>query len=67
MLMVFRIVFPAPFTPGVVRDLGRVVLLPPGVDRRLGDEGARRPLLGSPLACRLAVVGTLPVLFEFSL
>jgi hypothetical protein len=64
MLIVFRIVFPAPFTPGAVRNLGRAVLLPPGVDGRLDVEGARRPLFGNPPACRLAIVGTLPVLFR---
>ena len=47
MLIVFLSVFPALFTPGAVRSLGRVVLPDKGW---LGDglwdaEGARRPLL----------------------
>jgi hypothetical protein len=48
MLIVFRIVFPAPFTPGVGLNLGRVVL-PPGVvgAERFACEGARIPLLGN--------------------
>ena len=48
MLIVFRIVFPAPFTPGVDLNLGRVVL-PPGVvgAERFACEGARIPLLGN--------------------
>lgn len=66
MLIVFLIVFPAPLTPGVARNLGRVVLLPPGDEGRLEDEGARRPLLGTPEASafKLAIVGTFPVLFR---
>lgn len=67
MLIVFLIVLPAPLTPGVVRNFGRLVLLPPGVEGRLDVEGARRPLLGkapeAASAFRLAIVGTLPVLF----
>jgi hypothetical protein len=68
MLIVFLILFPAPLTPGVVRNFGRAMLLPPGVEGRLDVEGARRPLLGKPpplaaSALRLAIVGTLPVLF----
>lgn len=48
MLIVFRIVFPAPFTPGVPLSFGRVVL-PPGVvgAERFECEGARMPLLGN--------------------
>jgi len=63
-LIVFRNVFPAPFTPGVVRSFGNAVL-PPGVVGKLGklgDEGARRPLFPE-VACRLETVGTIPVLF----
>jgi hypothetical protein len=69
MLIVFLIVFPALFTPGVVRDLGRVEL-PPGVvgGGSCDVEGARSPLFG-----RLGVeapdlksdtVGIPPVLFR---
>jgi len=64
MLMVFRNVLPAPFTPGAVRSLGNAVP-PPGVVGKLGkldDEGARRPLFPE-VACRLETVGTIPVLF----
>lgn len=71
MLIVFRIVFPAEFTPGglpktlgVVRSFGRAGLLPPGVDGRLDVEGARRPLLPIPPAFRLEAVGTSPLLFR---
>lgn len=64
MLIVFRNVFPAPFTPGVVRNLGNAVLPPNDVCTlgRLGDEGTRRPLF-PVVACRLDTVGTIPVLF----
>lgn len=67
MLMVLRIVFPAPLTPGAVRSFGRVVLLPPGVEGRLDADGARSPLFGNPKlseAFRVAMVGTIPVLFR---
>lgn len=50
MLMVFRIVFPALFTPGVDFDFGSAEPpLPPGVVgvARCDDEGARRPLFGT--------------------
>ena len=66
-LIVFRIVFPAPFTPAVVLSFGKAVL-PPGVAGLRLEEGARRPLFG-----RLGVeapglvserVGMLPVLFR---
>jgi hypothetical protein len=69
MLIVFRIVFPAPFTPGVVLILGRVVL-PPGVAgaERFECEGARRPLLGNRggevLVLESEIVGMFPVLFR---
>lgn len=46
MLIVFRMLFPASFTPGVPRSLGRVVLPLPGEGRPLDVEGARSPLLG---------------------
>jgi len=64
MLIVFRRVFPAPFTPGVVRNLGSVVLAPGVVGKLEGpvDEGARRPLFDE-VACRVETVGTSPVLF----
>lgn len=68
MLIVFRIVFPAPFTPGVVLNLGRVVL-PPGVvgAERFDAEGARRPLFGNRggevLILESEMVGMFPVLF----
>jgi len=70
MLIVFLIDFPAPFTPGPVRNLGRTVELPfgvpSGVEGRLDTEGARRPLFGKPEASdlRLAIVGTFPVLLR---
>jgi hypothetical protein len=71
MLIVFRIVLPAEFTAGpspmaleVVRNLGRAVLLPPGVDGRPEDEGARSPLLAPPPTRRLETVGTIPTLFR---
>lgn len=69
MLIVFRIVFPAPFTPGVVLNLGRVVL-PPGVvgAERFDAEGARRPLFGNwggeVLILESEMVGMFPVLFR---
>lgn len=51
MLMVFRIVLPAPLTPGVVFDFGSAEPppLPPGVVgfAICDDEGARRPLFGT--------------------
>ena len=65
MLIVFRKVFPAPFTPGAARSLGNA-MLPPGdvgILGKLGDEGARRPLFPVVVACRLETVGTIPVLF----
>lgn len=71
MLICFRIVLPAPFTPGVVLSLGRVVL-PPGVPGAevevFEDEGARRPLFGSRggevLILESEMVGMFPVLFR---
>ena len=47
MLIVFRMVLPAPFTPGVGFDFGSDEL-PPGVVgfETCDDEGARRPLFG---------------------
>ena len=45
-LIVFRMLFPASFTPGAFRSLGRAVLLAPGEDGILDVEGARSPLLG---------------------
>jgi hypothetical protein len=71
MLIVFRIVFPAPFTPGVVLNLGRVVLRPGvlGVEVEIFDtEGARRPLFGNcggeVLSLESEIVGMFPVLFR---
>lgn len=70
MLIVFRIVLPAPFTPGVVLNLGRLTLLPPGVAgaERFDAEGARRPLLGNRggevLILESVMVGMFPVLFR---
>jgi len=71
MLIVFRIVLPAAFTPGLlladgaVFSLGRAVVLPPVVDGRLDVEGARSPLLDNPPARRLEAVGTrVPVLLR---
>ena len=69
MLMVFRNVFPAPFTPGVVLSLGKTVL-PPGVVRaaRFECEGARIPLFGNRggevLVLESDMVGMFPVLFR---
>jgi hypothetical protein len=65
-LMVFLTVFPAPFTPEAVRNFGRAVLLPPGVEGRLDVEGARSPLFGrvEASAFKVAIVGTMPVLFR---
>lgn len=70
MLIVFLIVFPAAFTPGAVRILGRVELPPGVVGGGIPEvEGARSPLLGklggdvSPLP-RLDKVGIAPVLFR---
>lgn len=66
MLIVFLIVFPALFAPGVVRGFGRA-LLPPGVvGGRWDDEGVRRPLFGRLLvpALELESVGIAPVLLR---
>lgn len=65
-LIVFLIVFPALFTPGIAFDFG-IVELPPGVKSAIFDaEGARRPLFGK-LGARLVptseLLGMLPVLF----
>lgn len=69
MLIVFRIVFPAAFTPGVALNLGRVVL-PPGVvgAERFECEGARSPLFGNRggevLSLASERVESFPVLFR---
>lgn len=69
MLIVFLIVLPAPFTPGVPFDFGNVEL-PLGVvaNARCDPEGARRPLFGKLGAALRVVPATdafeiLPVLF----
>jgi len=68
MLIVFLIVFPAAFTPGVVLNLGSVVL-PPGVvgGTTFETEGARRPLFsnrgGEVETLESEIVGIFPVLF----
>ena len=71
MLMVFLMLFPASFTPGVPRSFGRAVLLPPGDDWILDVEaeadGARSPLLGRPGAASVLKsdsVGIAPVLLR---
>jgi hypothetical protein len=68
MLIVFLIVFPATFTPGVVRNLGRVVLPPRVLGAVCDVEGARSPLLGrlgvDVLDLKSDTVGILPVLFR---
>jgi hypothetical protein len=60
MLIVLRIVLPAPLTPGVGLDFGRVF-----ESDMLVLEGARRPLLGTGVenASGSATVGMPPVLF----
>lgn len=69
MLIVFLMVLPAAFTPGAVRNLGRVEL-PPGVAGGIPDvEGARSPLFGKlggevPLLSKLDKVGIAPVLLR---
>ena len=66
MLMVFLIVFPASFTPGVVRSLWRVVLAP-GDEGTLVVEGARSPLfgrLGAASTLKSDVVGLAPMLLR---
>ena len=69
MLIVLRIVFPAPFTPGVPLNLGKVAL-PPGVvgAERFECEGARKPLFGNRggevLILASERVGMFPVLFR---
>jgi hypothetical protein len=70
MLIVFLTLFPAAFTPGVVRNFVRFVVLPPGEEGRLDVEGARSPLRGSAgvagveAALRFASVGMAPVLLR---
>ena len=73
MLIVFLTLFPAPFTPGVVLNFVRFVVLPPGDEGRLDVEGARSPLRGSAgvagvpgveAALRFASVGMAPVLLR---
>ena len=66
MLIVFRIVLPAAFTPGTVRTFGRDVV-GSGVVGVCVLEGVRRPLLGKGVCnpvCESAIVGIAPVLFR---
>jgi hypothetical protein len=64
-LIVFLMVFPASFTPGAVRSLGRV--LPEGDDGMIEVEGARSPLfgrLGAASDLKSDNVGMAPVLLR---
>ncbi len=68
-LIVFRSVFPAAFTPGVVLILERALLLPAGLEvdgsENCDDEGARNPLfekLGGAADSETEPI--LPVLFR---
>jgi len=68
-LIVFRSVFPAAFTPGVVLILERALLLPAalGVDgfESCDDEGARNPLFEKfGIAAESETEPILPVLFR---
>lgn len=66
MLMVFRIVLPAAFTPGVPRGLGRAVIGAGVVGAVCMLEGVRRPVLGSGVwgpSLESGIVGMAPVLF----
>jgi hypothetical protein len=71
MLIVFLMVLPAAFTPGVFRNLGRVEdpvgVAGGGIPEEV--EGARRPLLGKlggevPDLSKLDTVGIAPVLLR---
>lgn len=68
MLIVFLIVLPAAFTPGVGFDFGSGLL--PARDGLVGfeswdDEGARRPLFGKfGVVAKSETVGIFPVLFR---
>lgn len=66
MLTLFLIVFPAPFTPGVVRNFGRAELAPDIVGGGIcDDDGARSPLFGIwlPSALTSETGEAFPVLF----
>ena len=65
MLMVFLMVFPAAFTPGVVRNFGSVVC-ELDAEGRPDVEGARSPLFGKlgGVLSKLDTVGIAPVLFR---
>jgi hypothetical protein len=67
MLIVFRIVLPAVFTPGIFRTFGGDVVGNGAIGRVCVLEGVRRPLLGRGVCnptCKSAVVGIAPVLFR---
>jgi hypothetical protein len=64
-LIVFRIVFPAPLTPGVALSFGRLFGGDEGGSGVLVLEGARRPLFGKGVEnpAVSTTVGIPPVLF----
>jgi hypothetical protein len=66
MLIVFLIVLPAAFTPGVDFDL-EATLLPPGLEvvESWDEEGTRKPLFGMfGVDAKSETAGMLPVLFR---
>jgi hypothetical protein len=69
-LIVFLSVFPVAFTPGVVRNFGKVRLLTGVVGAVCDVEGARRPLFGKGVDVpdfeseNVESVGMVPVLFR---
>jgi hypothetical protein len=69
-LIVFLIVFPAAFTPGVVLNFGKVTLVVGVVGAVFDVEGARRPLFGKGVEApdleseSVESVGMAPVLFR---
>jgi hypothetical protein len=67
MLIVFRIVLPAAFTPGVLRSFGRAVVGAGVIGGVCVLEGVRRPLLGKGVCNPIlesAAVGIAPVLLR---